>query len=260
MQTVIKDGASDSAKKQDFEAELSQMISHPNLVRTFMCQRTMAEISQENGTDCIEGSGPLAWTWIMQELCEGGSLAERCKKPRDKDEKLKHVLDIVAEISRGMSYLHERLIIHGDLTSKNVLTLSDNFSAKKFTCKVCDFGLSRVLDNENQEIVTRTMGTVTHQPPELFSADPEKCRLTQKADVYALGIIIYHVITAKLPWARMSQAQVVLNVARGGKLQLPEGIPGCMLDLYNSCLALEPQDRPSFFKVLELAAEAKNNV
>eukprot|EP00930_Biecheleria_cincta_P042351 TRINITY_DN29134_c0_g2_i1.p1 TRINITY_DN29134_c0_g2~~TRINITY_DN29134_c0_g2_i1.p1 ORF type:complete len:461 (+),score=75.23 TRINITY_DN29134_c0_g2_i1:55-1437(+) len=255
MQTMIKDGASESTKKQDFEAELSASISHPNLVRTFMCERTMADRSNE-AAEFAEGAGTLAWTWIMQELCEGGSLADRCKLPRDKDEKLRHVLDILAEISRGMNYLHDRLIIHGDLTSKNVLTQQNTAAAKKFTCKVCDFGLSRVIDDENQEIVTRTMGTVTHQPPELFSADPEKCRLTQKADVYALGIIMYHVITAKIPWAKMSQAQVVLNVARGGKLQLPEGIPHRMQDLYNRCLALEPQDRPSFTKVLDLLSEA----
>ena len=70
------------------------------------------------------------------------------------------------DIARGMEYLHLDKITHGDLKGTNVLLQTAGGHANKFVAKVADFGLSRVL--REQQTATRTVGTVTHMPPELL--------------------------------------------------------------------------------------------
>ena len=77
------------------------------------------------------------------------------------------ILETAMDIARGMEYLHQESITHGDLKGSNVLLQTAGGHANQFVAKVADFGLSRVL-KENQT-ATRTIGTVTHMPPELLT-------------------------------------------------------------------------------------------
>jgi len=226
----------------DVEAELSSLISHVNLVKTYQyCTRTVKDdnVQTEEGEE-KEG----VEMWIVQEWCDGGTLREYCKQPKVEGAGLLEALEIGLEIGRGIAYLHDRNIIHGDLTPNNVM-LKSHPCRKGYTCKVCDFGRARIFDEETQEIMTRTMGTVTHMPPELFVTNIAECCLTPKADVYALGVILYEVVTAKFPFAGLSPPQVVLRVASGKRLELPKEVPSEMMSVYLTCVSREPQTRPN---------------
>mmetsp|Transcript_97277 Transcript_97277/g.245427 ORF Transcript_97277/g.245427 Transcript_97277/m.245427 type:complete len:893 (-) Transcript_97277:211-2889(-) len=232
----------------EVEAELSSLISHVNLVKTYQyCTRTIRDpnVTAEDGS-----TRETTEMWIVQEWCDGGTLREYCKQPKVEGAGLLEALEIGLEIGRGIAYLHDRNIIHGDLTPNNVM-LQVQACRKGYACKVCDFGRARIFDAETQEIMTRTMGTVTHMPPELFVTNIVECVLTPKADVYALGVILYEVVTAKCPFAGLSPPQVVLRVASGKRLELPKEVPAEMISVYQNCVSKAPKDRPSATDLIE---------
>jgi len=170
-----------------FEGKLSSSLAHPNLVQTF--KYSIRDVVPGEGVDSSPEDRAAALRgfelWIVQEWCGLGTLSTKINKK----EILPHggyneVIEVCAEISSAAHYLHGRGIIHGDLTSSNIL-LVERRCPKGYTCKVSDFGLARVLDSGASGINTATMGTVTYMPPELFQL--EGCALTKKVDVYAFG-------------------------------------------------------------------------
>merc|ERR1719323_3040658 len=120
---------------------------------------------------------------MVQEWCDRGTLGMHCHKPRVDPRSLEEVADMFVDITGAGSYLHSRGIIHGDLTANNVL-IKTQVSHKGYVCKICDFGLARVLEGDTSEIMTTQMGTVTHMPPELLMA-VQDVRLTVAVDTYA---------------------------------------------------------------------------
>eukprot|EP00440_Ansanella_granifera_P041370 gb/GFBE01044861.1/.p1 GENE.gb/GFBE01044861.1/~~gb/GFBE01044861.1/.p1 ORF type:complete len:878 (+),score=165.67 gb/GFBE01044861.1/:1-2634(+) len=236
-----------SEDKHHFEAVLSASISHPNLVQTFKhgTRNVMQSPDGEDGQAAEPTIMSIVETWIVQEWCDGGTLRSKCKLPRVDGQPLVEGVEMLLEIARAGAYLHDLGIIHGDLTANNVLLKSAPVP-KGFTCKVCDFGLARVLDGEDQEIITQTMGTVTHMPPELFALQKDKCKLTQKADVYALGVISCHLMTGKEPFSGLSAPQVVVQVARGKRPTLPEDSAQEIKDIVSACLEMQTEKRATF--------------
>mmetsp|Transcript_62096 Transcript_62096/g.111821 ORF Transcript_62096/g.111821 Transcript_62096/m.111821 type:complete len:900 (+) Transcript_62096:83-2782(+) len=241
---------------QSFEALLTASISHPYLVQTYKHGERMSSCA-EGAPDEVKGPGAsnLHETWIVQEWCDGGTLRSRCTVPRIELKDLCDVVEIGIEISRAGTYLHDMGIIHGDLNPNNVLTKKMS-TRRGFICKVCDFGLARVLEGGTDEICTQTMGTVTHMPPELFLVQTENCKLTPKADVYAMGLIVYEAITALSPYHGMSAPQIVVNVSRGMRLNLPEQIPEVLQQFYAVCTSRNFADRPTFLEATELLSKA----
>jgi len=100
---------------------------------------------------------------------------------------------IVDQIARGLSAIHSAGIIHGDIKPSNVLV------GPHFRAVVVDFGLMRWLgDAEDLSIV---VGTPAYIPPEVVKADSIELRLTPAADVFALGVTAYELLTRRLPFA-----------------------------------------------------------
>jgi len=229
----------------DFEAALSVSLSHPNLVQTYKYSTREKKVTQAAGEEAPPPppDTPQMETWIVQEWCDGGTLGKYCSKPRMSGTSLLEVIEIITEVAGAGAYLHSRGIIHGDLTGNNVL-LKSQISRKGYVCKVCDFGLARILEGGTTEIFTKTMGTVTHMPPELFFEHLECVSLTAKVDVYALGILLWQALTGDQPFKGFSAAQVVVRVAKGRMLILPEGTPKDIADLYKLCTTADPKGRP----------------
>jgi GAF domain-containing protein len=248
-----------------FEAELSCTLSHPNLVQTFKYdtklkeQEKIAEAEAQESEDAQkleseEGEG-VYQTWIVQEWCDLGTLRTLCNHPRDSDVGYIESLRMCIEITSAGSYLHSRGIIHGDLTANNVLCKSQPSVVKNYVCKICDFGLARILEGENDGIWTNQLGTVTHMPPELFRMDCPLV-LTTKADVYATGILLWQAICGKDPFAGLVAAQVVVQIAKGKRLELPPLTPPCIVELFQRCTASEPDERPSMDELAECLVKA----
>lgn len=255
------------------EAGIASSLSHPNLVQTFKsATRTKTDSSD---SECEAQTTPncckeqqiaakkhrraeveVMETWIVQEWCEQGTLEKWCQNELQRMSDcggtpcdppfLKLALECAMEIAVAGTYLHSRGIIHGDLTANNVL-LQNARCSKGFTCKVCDFGLARILDTDQHYIKTKSMGTITYMPPELFCAsDGGEPFLTQKVDVYAFGILLAQLLSKQKPYSGLGAAAVVIKVVKGVRPELPEGIPETLATLYKACVNADREERPDF--------------
>lgn len=235
LETKVKDPTQGPPTLHTFEACLAVTLSHPNLVQAYKHSARIKDQSVPPAERTME-------TWIVQEYCDGGTLGEFIKS---KPMVMQETLEILLEIASAGEYLHGRGIIHGDLTANNAF-LKTQGTRKGYIVKVADFGLARIVEGDTCEVLTNTMGTVTHMPPEIFSLQKGACRLTQRADVYAYGILMWQLVTRKLPYENLSPPQVVIKVARGNSLQLPEGTHEEYVSVYLQCIDREPGDRPTF--------------
>jgi len=253
------------------EARIAVDLKHPCVVRTFKycARRAVLEATAETGDGSVETSRspkvimdpdmlrdaensklPLE-LWILQEWCDGGTLAQTCTTPRIRSEDIGEVCHILSDIASGGEYLHARDIIHGDLTGNNVLLASTRESRYGYRCKVCDFGLARVLDEHSSAIFTSTMGTVSHMPPEMFQMEKSSIRLSKKADIYALGVLLFQVCMGVAPFTNMYAPQIILFVAQGKRPQLDSRVPEVLRELYDACVMQNAATRPSFSQVLD---------
>ncbi|KAF9644232.1 kinase-like protein [Thelephora ganbajun] len=163
---------------------------------------------------------------------------------------------LLADVARGTIYLHSMNIVHGDLKGVNILVKDDG--------KAClaDFGLmSIVLDPEITDITTSTSevakGTFRWMSPELFypAEFGLKFQLTKKSDCYAFGMVIYEVLSGKIPLEEIKQQwQVPLAVFRGKRPGIPDRVTPRMMELWKiaqECWSPSPRDRPSFPSILD---------
>ncbi|GLI63592.1 hypothetical protein VaNZ11_006541 [Volvox africanus] len=166
---------------------------------------------------------------------------------------LQTVLHIGIQIARALSYLHPT-ILHRDLKPANVL-ISDPTSTKPIA-KLADFGLSRLHETV---LVTRhpEVGTVPYMAPELF--DLYNMTITDRTDIYALGVLLWEMLACKRPWAGYTAVQVAFILAvlreRLPLHDLPyERCPPKLRSLILSCWESDPARRPAAAEVVKALA------
>lgn len=200
-----------------------------------------------NAQDLSAESGPVE-SWIVMELCFGGSLDDFIKSREffyGQVLDLKLVLTRLLEIARGMAYLHHRNIWHGDLKPGNILLTSQD--PHKAVAKVADFGLSRCMEAHQTHIQTKTKGTLSHTPPEMFVDGV----MTPSADIYAFGIIMYECATGLNPFSSLTMGQLVQRVvAENLRPMMPTYMPPAYTDLAQRCWAADRTQRPTFEEVV----------
>ena len=189
---------------------------------------------------------------IIEELAEGGSLhaklhgvrGARCQAALP----LGRLLSIAGDIAQAMAYLHPR-IVHRDLKSLNVLLDAEG------RAKVCDFGIAKYKDRTFVSTVNGQAGTPTYMAPELFDGG----NVTEKVDCYAFGILLWEMLTGKVPWGDVpSPMQIIYYVGvLGQRPPIPSQTPQSLRDLMMSCWADDPATRPSFTEIIAILNEIK---
>ncbi|KAL3678467.1 hypothetical protein R1sor_021423 [Riccia sorocarpa] len=150
-------------------------------------------------------------------------------------------LKMLRDICRGLMALQRMNIVHRDLKSANCLV------DKHFIVKICDFGLSRLSNGPVQD--TTAAGTPEWMAPELLRNEP----VTDKCDVFSLGVIMWELCTLKRPWEGVAPMQVVYKVAhKQARLEIPDGLLG---KLIADCWVEVPSQRPSYDEILERLQE-----
>ncbi len=208
------------------EARVMARLDHPHIV-------TVHEIGEENGrlfiamklvngpdlTQYIRNNGPLPWGMVL-------SLSE--------------------QIASALDYAHQQNIVHRDLKPGNVLISHGNVL-------LTDFGLAQMLESNSQSISVSGgfAGTYNYMPPEIFNNEPA----TAAADVYALGCVIYEMITGEVLIEGDSTAAIIGSLLKGVTLDHPLGdeIPAGINEVIQTALAKNPNDR--YASAGELAAE-----
>jgi serine/threonine protein kinase len=160
------------------EAEVLDALRHPNII-TRLGHGTAADIDGR------------PFHYLVLEYMAGGDLM---KLRRTHPLQLKQVLDYCHQVCRGLSHAHERGIIHRDVKPQNLLLTGD-----LKTVKITDFGIAKVLREEDDDEVTRGIGTETYAPPECFNNHASEVELTPAADVYMLAKTLYVLVTGVSP-------------------------------------------------------------
>ncbi|XP_019179574.1 PREDICTED: serine/threonine-protein kinase CTR1-like [Ipomoea nil] len=182
---------------------------------------------------------------IVTEYLSRGSLYRLLHKHGARealDEKRR--LCMAYDVAKGMNYLHKRNppIVHRDLKSPNLLV------DKKYTVKVCDFGLSRLKANTFLSSKSAA-GTPEWMAPEVLRDEPSN----EKSDVYSFGVILWELATLQQPWGNLNPAQVVAAVGfKGKRLEIPHDLNPQVAAIIEACWANEPWKRPSFSTIMDL--------
>ncbi|OEL14922.1 Serine/threonine-protein kinase CTR1 [Dichanthelium oligosanthes] len=165
---------------------------------------------------------------IVTEYLSRGSLyrlLHRHSSRENLDERRR--LSMAFDVAKGMNYLHKRNppIVHRDLKSPNLLV------DKKYTVKVCDFGLSRLKANTFLSSKTAA-GTPEWMAPEVLRDEPSN----EKSDVYSFGVILWELMTLQQPWSNLNPAQVVAAVGfKGRRLEIPSSVDPKVAAVIESC-------------------------
>jgi eukaryotic-like serine/threonine-protein kinase len=173
-------------------------------------------------------------TFLVMPYLEGGSLAGRLRDhgPLQVDE----VVELSAELGRGLDELHRNGIVHRDVKPSNVLLDSSGVAA------LSDFGLARAADSTRLTAEGQIVGTPHYLAPELI----EGREATIASDVYALGCVLYESLTGRPPFAGSASAIAFAHLTepppdpRELRADLPDGVAEALL----LPLAKEPGSRP----------------
>eukprot|EP00727_Mastigamoeba_balamuthi_P010137 m51a1_g5746 putative protein tyrosine kinase (1072) ;mRNA; f:1170442-1177724 len=151
------------------------------------------------------------------------------------------LLNTLCDASRGVLYLHTSRppIIHRDLKTHNLL-VDENWKVK-----VCDFGLSTIMEQASQTMTA--CGTPCWTAPEVL----KHLHYTEKADVYSFGIVMWECLTRKDPYFGMPPFKVIFAVGNEGlRPPLPPFTPTEYMQLARDCWDESPHRRPSFEAIL----------
>ncbi|XP_008243692.1 PREDICTED: serine/threonine-protein kinase STY8-like [Prunus mume] len=174
---------------------------------------------------------------IVTEYMPGGSLYDYLHKNHNVL-KLSELLKFAIDVCKGMEYLHHKNIIHRDLKTANLLMDTNN------VVKVADFGVARF---QNQEgVMTAETGTYRWMAPEVINHQP----YDQKADVFSFAIVLWELVTAKVPYDTMTPLQAALGVRQGLRPDLPSTGHPKLLELMQKCWDADPSNRPSFSDII----------
>ncbi|KAL6653689.1 hypothetical protein ACP70R_008613 [Stipagrostis hirtigluma subsp. patula] len=183
---------------------------------------------------------------IVTEFLPRGSLFRLLQKSGSKLDPRRRV-HMAIDIARGMNYLHHSSppIVHRDLKSSNLLV------DKNWTVKVADFGLSRL---KLQTFLTTKSGKGTPQwmAPEVLRNEPSD----EKSDVYSYGVILWELVTQKIPWDNLNTMQVIGAVGfMDQRLDIPSNIDPQWASMIENCWDSDPRQRPSFLELLDRLRE-----
>ena len=166
------------------EALSASSLSHPNIVE-------MYDVGEDNGI-----------YYIVMEYIEGVTLKQLIKKRGALT--LSEAIDIMLQITDGISQAHDSYIIHRDLKPQNIMIKEDG------TIKITDFGIAMALNSTQLTQTNSVMGSVHYLPPEQASGKGS----TIRSDIYSMGILFYEILTGSLPFKGDNAVEIALKQMR----------------------------------------------
>ncbi|GBB83460.1 hypothetical protein RclHR1_01020001 [Rhizophagus clarus] len=151
-------------------------------------------------------------------------------------------LKVLANISEGLSKIHQKQMVHRDFHIGNILLMNDNYNA----C-ISDLGLCKKIDDINEKNI---YGVMPYVAPEVLGGKP----YTRAADIYSFGMIMYVVATGKQPFADCAHDEVLaINIYKGNRPEINEKIaPKCYIDLTKKCWDPNPDNRPNSLEIKDV--------
>ncbi|KAK8567935.1 hypothetical protein V6N13_105880 [Hibiscus sabdariffa] len=185
---------------------------------------------------------------IITEFMSGGSVYDYLHKHRGVF-KLPTLLKVAIDVSKGMNYLHQNDIIHRDLKAANLL-MDENE-----VVKVADFGVARV--KAKSGVMTAETGTYRWMAPEVIEHKP----YDHKADVFSFGIVLWELLTGKIPYEFLTPLQAAVGVVQKGlRPSIPKHTNPRLTELLERCWQQDPALRPDFAEIIEILQQIAKEV
>ncbi|HET9545324.1 MAG TPA: protein kinase, partial [Gaiellaceae bacterium] len=167
-----------------------KLSDDPSYVERFRREaRAIARLSHPNIVTVIDRGQVDSAEFIVFELVRGANLKQLLSERRYLP--VREALAIVHQAARGLAFAHEHGIVHRDVKPQNVLVDDDG------AAKVTDFGIARSLDRESGLTQTGAiLGTADYLSPEQATGQP----VTEAADQYSLGVLLYELLTGEVPY------------------------------------------------------------
>ena len=162
------------------ESKAIAVLSHPNIVKVY----------DVSFGDLIQ--------YIVMEYIDGITLKEFIE--RQGSLKWKDAVYFTVQILKGLQHAHDKGIVHRDVKPQNIMVLSDG------TIKVADFGIARFARNEQRTITDKAIGSVHYISPEQARGE----KTDEKADIYSVGVMLYEMLTGRLPFEAESAVSVAI--------------------------------------------------
>ncbi|XP_071670021.1 ephrin type-A receptor 6 isoform X6 [Patagioenas fasciata] len=250
-------------QRRDFlrEASIMGQFDHPNIIRLegVVTKRSFPTIGVKSlsrflragflnsilTSHPVSGGGSLPPSissgrpvMIVVEYMENGSLDSFLRK-HDGHFTVIQLVGMLRGIASGMKYLSDMGYVHRDLAARNILVNSN------LMCKVSDFGLSRVLEDDPEAAYTTSGGKI----PIRWTA-PEAIayrKFSSASDAWSYGIVMWEVMSyGERPYWEMSNQDVILSIEEGYRLPAPMGCPASLHQLMLHCWQKERNHRPKF--------------
>ena len=160
--------------------------------------QAVAQLSHANIVSVYDVSTNPDREYIVMELIDGITLKQYMERRGRMD--WRESLHFITQIMRGLSHAHSRGIIHRDIKPQNIMVLRDG------SVKVADFGIA-CLANQGQTLTQEALGSVHYISPEQARGD----RIDPRSDIYSAGVVLYEMLTGRLPFEGDSAVSVAIQ-------------------------------------------------
>ena len=198
------------------EAISASSLNHPNIVE-------MYDVGEDDGK-----------YFIVMEFVEGKTLKSLIKRRGCLT--IPEVIDIMLQLTSGIACAHDSYIIHRDIKPQNVLILDDG------RVKITDFGIAMALNQAELTQTNSVMGSVHYLPPEQASGQGS----TIKSDIYSLGILMFELLTGKIPYKGDNAVEIALKHMKEpipSVREFKESIPQSVENIILKASAKNPKNR-----------------
>ena len=182
--------------------------------------------------------------YILMEYCDNGDLCSflnKIKKARKNDNYFLEedfVWKLFIQMSIGLYYIHSKKIIHRDIKTLNI------FLTKELDAKIGDLGVAKILEDTNH--ANTFIGTPYYVSPEMCRNKP----YNDKSDIWALGCILYELLTFNHPFTANSQPALFIKILNSNFNPFPPGVPEDLKKMVEFILQKDCQERPSMEDII----------
>ena len=220
------DLASDEKFVRRFQREAlsASSLNHPNVVE-------MYDVGEDNGN-----------FYIVMEYIDGKTLKQLIKKRGHLT--VAEAIDIMVQLTSGLSVAHESYIIHRDIKPQNIMILEDGM------VKITDFGIAMAINAADLTQTNSVMGSVHYLPPEQAAGKGS----TIKSDIYSLGILFYEMLAGTMPFRGETAVEIALKHIKEPMPSIRKvnpKVPQSVENIIFKCTAKNPKNRYNNVKELE---------
>ncbi|KAF8250227.1 Pkinase-domain-containing protein [Wilcoxina mikolae CBS 423.85] len=229
------------------------MAGREHMVRNEIAVLKRVSMGHQNILTLVDYFETMNNLYLVTDLAQGGELFDRICRQGSYFES--DTSDLIRATLSAVAYLHDHGIVHRDLKPENLLFRTPEDNADLL---IADFGLSRIIDEEQFHILTTTCGTPGYMAPEIF----KKTGHGKPVDIWAVGVITYFLLCGCTPFDRdsnMEEMQAILNADYKFDPDCWSNVSDTAKDFIRCCLTVDPEQRLTAHQALEHPFLAENH-